>query len=260
MEKKICKGKTKKNETCKKKIQNDEEYCYLHIKKYKNINKKDNNMLLRFPNEIINNIYEFLNLQSAINFSRTNKLYHKIFKSKAYNINMEDIMILMLKNRFKTKNNDFKSIFHLFLYYIRQKGINVKGDFELAYPDYHFYIIVNNSTIKIDIHYYGIIPIIIKDNNKELFIKDNKYELGYIDADKYNINDILNMINIIYDYMNNNKEYDINVILEKIKKNINVYDWKQHYKKGYGKDLDIRIKEETLQNRSCYYFTKNKYN
>lgn len=251
MDNNICKGITKKNEKCKKKVNNENKYCHLHSEifiKKTNDNEKKDNVLKLFPNEIIENIYEFLDLQSKINFSRTCKIYHIIFKYNAYNINMEDIIILMIRNRMKTTNNDFKSIYYLILYYIEKNGIHVDGYFNLTGHSYTLNININNSVLKIEQTHIGIL------------IKINNEVLGYIDSDKYKIRDIINIIYIIYDNFKNNDGHDINNILNIMKNiNINIKKFDDIYNKCKNKDLYNKIiKEDLSKHKSIYYLTKKK--
>lgn len=245
----ICKGITKKNQRCKKRINNKEEYCHLHSeifnKKTNNNKKNKNNVLKVFPNEIIENIYEFLDLQSQINLSRTCKLYHVIFRNNSYNINMEDIIILMIRNRMKTTNNDFKSIFFLYLYYIKKKCFEVDGYFELTRHYYIISIIVNNHKINIEHRNDGVI------------VNINKLEICYIENEKCIIKNILKIIDVIYYILKNNEDYNINDIIKDIKKNVNIHDYNYENRIIYFKNLENKIINEDIKNnKSVYYLTR----
>lgn len=143
-----------------------------------------------------------MDIQSQLYLSRANKRFHNIFK---YNmeINMEDAILLMVKNRLKTKNNYFKSIFYLFLYKIREKGLMAGGFFHLSYHIYEFYVNIGEYNLVISNRTYGT------------EIKINEKEICYIENKKCVFNVILNIIELIYKYLEDNN-YEI--------KNEDLYD------------------------------------
>ena len=88
---------------------------------------------------------------------------------------MKNVMSFMIKNRLKTRNNDFKSIFYLFIYYIRKKGFIVEGFFHLFFKLYVLNIIIYKFKIEISNHTYGIEIYI---NEEQIcFIKNNEHVL-----------------------------------------------------------------------------------
>lgn len=68
-------------------------------------------------------------------FQKTNKYFHNIFK---------------------TCNNNFKSIYYLLIYHIRNKGIIVEYVFNLFFNIFIFNVIINNFKLEISNHKYGI--------------------------------------------------------------------------------------------------------
>lgn len=94
----ICYGINKNGEKCKNKIKNN-GFCWRHNKnKEKNI--EINSGINSIPNEIYMIIYDYLDFNDKINFSRTNKKSYIIFKRIIQNTNIK----ILLNKDIKTSN------------------------------------------------------------------------------------------------------------------------------------------------------------
>lgn len=89
----ICNGFNKNGEKCKNKIKIN-EFCWRHNKNKKYIIRSYRKMN-SIPNEIYMIIYEYLDFNDKVNFSRTNRNLYIIFKNIIQNT---DIKILYNKN------------------------------------------------------------------------------------------------------------------------------------------------------------------
>lgn len=89
----ICNGFNKNGEKCKNKIKIN-EFCWRHDKNKKYIIRSYRKMN-SIPNEIYMIIYEYLDFNDKVNFSRTNRNLYIIFKNIIQNT---DIKILYNKN------------------------------------------------------------------------------------------------------------------------------------------------------------------
>lgn len=85
----LCKGINKNGSNCKNKIKNN-NFCWRHDKN-KNIDIiiKKHNIFHDVPNEIYIIIYDYLDFNDKINFSRTNRKSYFIFKSIIKDINIK---------------------------------------------------------------------------------------------------------------------------------------------------------------------------
>jgi hypothetical protein len=201
-----CKAITKKGERCKNKIK-ESSYCHIHYKIRNNNIKSPKKCYIKFiPNEIIASIYKQLDLQSQIYLSRTNKYLHNIFKYSINEVNMEDVMTYIVRNRYKRKNNNFESIFYLFIYHIKKKGFVVKGNFDIYLDSYDIFVFIDSNNL------------LIKHDPGGIFVSFNHKRLCYIDDKLCVFNDILILIDNIF-YLKD-KIYEINDLFNNIKKHV----------------------------------------
>lgn len=168
-------------------------------KKYKikkKINNKKCNKIIKLPNEILMEIYILLELESRLQFSRTCKYFHNVFKNDK--LIMKDIMNIIEKNKFKFKtNNDFNSIFYLLLYKLKKIHNNVDGGFSCILGGYTFHIYEEKYQLNLN-HFNDKVDIYI--NNEKIFsfnhynclfndISEIIYHVYYFLENKYNIKD-----------------------------------------------------------------------
>lgn len=205
MDRKFCIFNTKKGRKCKNKIKTTNDYCHIHLRNDNKINIKICFFKL-IPNEIISSIYKMLDLQSSINLSRTDKRNHEVFKYYLLEIYMDNINIYMYENRLKN-NNDFESIFYLYIYHIKKRGFSVNNSFNKYMNTYYFKIYIFKNELY------------IRHNTCGIFIYFNYEELCYIDPELCKFNDILKIIDKIYNLKD--QKYNINNLFNYIKSYIN---------------------------------------
>lgn len=169
-----------------------------------------------------------LDLQSSIYFSRTDKRNHEIFKYYLLEIYMDNIIIYMCENRLKNKNYNFESIFYLYIYHIKNRGFNINGYFNKYLNSYEFEIFIYKNKFYIWHNIGGI------------FIHFNDNKLCYINHELCKFNDILEIIDKIYNLKNTKYEYDTNNLFNYIKKDIKIIN---HYLKW----------EQIEYNRNIFY-------
>jgi hypothetical protein len=85
----ICKGINKNGENCKNKTINN-NFCWRHGKKKSNI--KNDGRINNIPNEIYMIIYEYLDFNDKINFSRTNRKSYITFKNTIRDTNIKVLL------------------------------------------------------------------------------------------------------------------------------------------------------------------------
>lgn len=178
----ICKGINKNNSNCKNKTKNT--FCWRHDKN-KEINEKKYSIFDNLPNEIYMIIYQYLDFNDKINFSKTHRKSYIVFKNIIKNTNINVLL-----------NKDIKAS-HYIKKYLEDNKIEVfinlnnnnnyyKGleeiDYKITYNKKEF-IIYNN-------HIYE------NNLNKKINFGFETKKLKCIDDEINLINDLLEKIKI----------------------------------------------------------------
>lgn len=204
----ICKEFTKKGIKCKNKTRNKEGYCHIHlITKINNNEKIIYNKIKKqiLPNEVIFKIFDYLDLESKIIFSKTSKKLHNYFIRALYKLNIKEIMLLA-KNK-KTLHLEYEYILKLFMNCFKMKGFYIEN-FEYGLNSYEIKISNNDNYLEIFSYNLGV----------RLELNQNK--IGYIKTHECTINNILDIVTIIYKYINRNGNIIINDIYNDIIKEV----------------------------------------
>ena len=202
-------------------------------------------LLENFPNEILINILNFLNLKSLINLSLVNKFFFELTKENKYcDINEENYKLISFINHCK-KINHFKDLTLNFKYHIREypqllennlKSLSIKlmDIFDLK-------IIENNKNLK-NLDIYCSINI-----ENQLFINlfDNLNNIKNISINNHNIDDkILEKFNK-YKLNSLTLDYCLNIKkLSKIKQNNLIKFSLSHYRELNNQELVNFLKSQ----------------
>lgn len=210
-------------------------------KKIINFDHKYYCYIYKIPNEIVLKIYDFLELDDKINISRTCKRYHTLLKKNSYNINIEDIIIFMIKNK-KNESEDqkdnFKSIIYLYFSYIKDRNFIIENITINEIAELYS-VAISIKDIKLNITHYTF--------GTGLTISYNELyndRIGYIQNNKCFIKDILFCIDIICNFLKTNEKiktihkyevdkYDIKKLYDYIKKSYIYIIEENEYREKY---------------------------
>jgi hypothetical protein len=109
----ICNGINKNGVNCKNKTKNN-KLCWRHKKNNKTITEKGNCINV-IPNEIYMIIYEYLEFNDKINFSKANKRSYIIFKNSIKNNSVKYLLNKDIKASYYIKNYLENNKLHVFM-------------------------------------------------------------------------------------------------------------------------------------------------
>lgn len=179
----ICNGFNKNGEKCKNKIKNN-NFCWRH-NKYKKCVIKSYSKFSSMPNEIYMIIYEYLDFNDKINFSRINRNLYIIFKNIIQNTN---IKILCNKN-IKSSNYIMKYLENNKIYVFM--NLNYNNNYYKGLDEIDYRMIYQKKEIVIyKNHIYE------NNNNKNINFGFETKKLKCIDDEINTISDLLKKFKI----------------------------------------------------------------